>query len=312
MKNMLLKSILTLAFSVFILNVYSQKNLITYPTQINRFGQNDVIGRTLSLNIFITMDTTGGVPLDNTGLNFSAGNPSVSLAVVDTQIDILNAHYFDLGLQFKRAKVTYIANNKYNYWIQTEESSSGTTNNPNRYSDFRATYAEDSVINVVFVGYYLANRNSSGQAAFGQGTFDQTYRSRPLIVLGVNFGIGKDSTAQRPYLARFMSRTLGLGSVASDVELVDRTNCDTEGDRICDTPAEPGGGQYLPLPFGCGYIGVGGVLTLDPKGFPYAPLNGNMTSNISVPCIAAPPRSLTTGQLNRLTTLYYDRWKRFK
>lgn len=77
------------------------------------------------------------------------------------------------------------------------------------------------------------------------------------------------------------------------LELVDGSNCDTEGDFVCDTPADPGlYGRISPAP-SCDYIDN---VSVDANGDLYQPLTDNYMCATNPNCIT----SFTPLQLNRM------------
>jgi hypothetical protein len=90
-------------------------------------------------------------------------------------------------------------------------------------------------------------------------------------------------------LSHEMGHCLGLlhtFETAYGVELVNGTNCATAGDRICDTPATPGGFIFCKSePVACDY--TCGNLFLDANNQPYAPLPNNIMDYIHPECMTA-------------------------
>lgn len=77
------------------------------------------------------------------------------------------------------------------------------------------------------------------------------------------------------------------------LELVDGSNCDTEGDFVCDTPADPGlYGRIAPAP-SCEYIDT---VSVDANGDLYQPLTNNYMCATNPICIT----SFTPLQLSRM------------
>lgn len=81
--------------------------------------------------------------------------------------------------------------------------------------------------------------------------------------------------------------THGKGNTAITDELVNGSNCQTAGDEICDTPADPGRGYY-----GCNYVGA----EMDANGQVYQPDLRNIMSIINFTC----KDQFTPQQLSRM------------
>jgi hypothetical protein len=77
-------------------------------------------------------------------------------------------------------------------------------------------------------------------------------------------------------------------------ELVTRdpSNCENRGDKLCDTPADPGWGFYLITPDSCAYL----ANDVDPTGAPYTPDPQNIMSAASIGCTT----SFTSGQIDKM------------
>jgi hypothetical protein len=81
-------------------------------------------------------------------------------------------------------------------------------------------------------------------------------------------------------------------------ELVTRdpSNCESRGDKLCDTPADPGYGFRFVNPDSCAYV----IDALDPTGVPYAPDPQNIMSTAPMDCASR----FTLGQLERMTRAF--------
>ena len=86
-------------------------------------------------------------------------------------------------------------------------------------------------------------------------------------------------------------------------ELVDGSNCETHGDKICDTPADPHI-QFEPpsINSDCEFIG----LQVDANGQHYIPQTGNIMSYYGCPC-----QEFTRGQFLKMIETYNDRYKKY-
>lgn len=85
------------------------------------------------------------------------------------------------------------------------------------------------------------------------------------------------------------------------IEYVNQSNCSTAGDRVCDTPADPGLSGCLSS--SCQYLAWGSCPQTDPLGGVYNPSTSNIMSYASSSCRT----TLTSGQKSRMYSYYPDR-----
>ncbi len=100
-------------------------------------------------------------------------------------------------------------------------------------------------------------------------------------------------------IAHEMGHCLGLFHTHDNSdcdELVNGSNCNTCGDKVCDTPADPGLSGYVSS--NCGYTGG---LT-DTNGDYYTPLTNNIMSYSLLDCIT----DFTPGQIDKIFQTIYD------
>ncbi len=113
--------------------------------------------------------------------------------------------------------------------------------------------------------------------------------------IGNNVGINVNCTRTiKVILGHELGHVLGLGhthgfNTGTTNELVDGSNCDVAGDKICDTPADPG--LYNNVNASCQY--TGGLK--DANGDPYQPATDNLMSYSKDECM----NHLTNEQLER-------------
>lgn len=115
-------------------------------------------------------------------------------------------------------------------------------------------------------------------------------RSRAIVMLREDF----EGFLLANRFGYFFGLEPTFGSGDKSLELVDGSNCATEGDKICDTPADPGGGDVNGA---CAY--VGGLK--DANGDYYTPKTNNMMSDY-----AGCRCEFSNDQLRKIVENYYS------
>lgn len=183
----------------------------------------------------------------------SNGSSTITLAEIYAEIDSVNSFYANAGLVFIECTAPQIINDDY-------------------YYDFDYTLHDADVLNQFYtsnvVNMYFANTvtASDGSSLCGYSRYPP---SEDYVVMAANCSTNGST------LAHELGHLFGLphthGGTAD--ELVDGTNCATEGDYICDTPADPTLSNSI-VNTSCIYTGT----ALDANGMPYAPNPNNIMS----------------------------------
>lgn len=150
-------------------------------------------------------------------------------------------------------------------------------------------YNVSGLINI----YFTHNiENASGQSICGYS--DNSFR-KDVIMLNNYCATNKSSLAHE--MGHFFSLIHTHGSDNNEMtsELVDGSNCDTDGDGICDTPADPKLNSNN-VDDSCNYIGT----QTDANGDLYAPDAGNIMSYAKKTCRT----HFSTQQLARMYGFY--------
>jgi hypothetical protein len=183
----------------------------------------------------------------------SNGSSNLTLAEIYAEIDSVNHFYANAGLVFIECIAPQIINDDY-------------------YYEFDYTLHNADVLNQFYtnniVNMYFANTvtSSSGAALCGYSQFPP---SEDYVVMAANCATNGST------LAHELGHLFGLPHThgGSSDELVDGSNCATEGDFICDTPADPTLSNTI-VNSNCIYTGT----ATDANGMPYAPDPNNIMS----------------------------------
>lgn len=188
-----------------------------------------------------------------------------------SDVDSLNAHFEPICLQFRVCEFRYVNQNRWNRMIDED-----------RREEIADVHNRPNMINV-----YYSMESSGGYLGYspvGDTVVPSKDELRDAIFL--QKGGGKD-----PMLYQF-GNFFGLYPTAENqfgVELANGSNCETAGDKMCDTPADDGAGQVTPW---CDFE----IRTQDSNGDYYTPDPCNAMSNYEV----CSYKRFTKGQYNRM------------
>ncbi|MEN0005010.1 MAG: M43 family zinc metalloprotease [Bacteroidota bacterium] len=193
----------------------------------------------------------------------SLGNTNVDLAQIENSIDTLNVYFEPICVSFEVCDVREIDNFRYDF-----------LRNQNEWSELQVQYHEKSRINLFFVEDIAFEPFACGFATpSGINILDEggiLIKKNPACFFPGNTAIPHE-----------MGHYFGLLDTyeGNGIELVDGSNCETEGDQICDTPADPyTEGQlleiYIDVSLGCRFI----YTVPDANGQNYIPHVGNIMS----------------------------------
>jgi hypothetical protein len=174
------------------------------------FLPNTCLNKTLSVTGLIVADSMG-----NYGT--SAGNIAGLLLSLES--------YFDpICVNFELCEVKYVDNFKYNNFVA-----------PIDEDEFWALYAVPNTINNGFVDELFIDFGAQvgGYAALPGG--------RDIIMMANGSGPGVMLHEMGHFFGLYHTFETDFG-----LELANGTNCLTTGDLLCDTPADPNGGNTLP------------------------------------------------------------------
>jgi len=179
------------------------------------FIENQLIGRSSTI--------MSSVPVKAHIIRQSDGSGGLTDVELADAMTIMNSIYSNAGLEFFLCDgINYINSDDYYTYQQSEEGSLTTVHNVN------------GVINIYFTNSITSNSGGSlcGYAYFPGG---------PETILMANSCTTNGSTLSHEMGHFFaLPHTHGSSNVfGSTEELVNGTNCETTGDFICDTPADP-------------------------------------------------------------------------
>ena len=170
-----------------------------------------------------TSSAISTIPIKAHIVRLSNGSGGLSTFELDQAISAMNSIYVDAGLEFLLCDgINYINNDDFFDYETSQESDLTSTNNVN------------GVINIYFTNSIVT---SSGGGLCGYAYFP----GGPETILMANSCATNDSTLSHEMGHFFaLPHTHGNSNVVgSSEELVDGSNCETTGDFICDTNADP-------------------------------------------------------------------------
>lgn len=150
----------------------------------------------------------------------SSGSPNVSLNTIRQDIDSLNNYFAPICVSFSVARVNYIDNFNYD-----------SLNEKKDLPEMQVKHYFSNLINMYFVEGVENEDGICGKATLGgianTGSF--------IYILKNCIGPGNYTIIHE------MGHYFGLFHTfeESGDELADGSNCETRGDQICDTPADP-------------------------------------------------------------------------
>jgi len=185
----------------------------------------------------------------------TAGSGGLSVSDLNDAIDNMNAYYASAFMEFFLCDgINFIDDTSYYNFDTSQESALTSANNVS------------GLINI-----YFANSVSSGAS----GLCGYAYTpGGPDVILMANSCTTNGSTLPHEVGHFFSLRhTHGPSNSTLTTELVDGSNCDTDGDLICDTPADPQLGSSN-VDINCIYTGT----TTDANGATFVPDPTNILS----------------------------------
>lgn len=163
------------------------------------------------------------IPVKAHIIRSSNGTDGLSTSDLNHTIENLNAIYADAFMEFFLCDgINYIDNDVFCHFKKGNES------------DLKETSYTPGLINIYFVNYL---ENTSEEPICGYS--NNVGRDNDIIVIKNSCATNDSSLAHE--FGHFFSliHTHGPDNNDMTTELVDGSNCDTDGDGICDTPADP-------------------------------------------------------------------------
>lgn len=227
-----------------------------------------------------TVNSTVRVPVKVLIIKNIKGSAGVNQNDIYNSVAVANGYFKNAGIQFFIDTLEYI--NDYNYSFIT-------------YNDLRkellTKYASNNRINL-----FLADSIEMGSDKSYGFTYFPDEPDSNLIYLDKSYAGGNA-------LATMLGHFMGLLSTHESVrgrELASEKNCDSSGDFICDTYADPD--LFNEVIDSCKYIGT----MRDDNGKYYIPSVANLMSNSSDQC-----KCILTPQQYRRIFYYYHKYRQY-
>lgn len=204
-------------------NTTSSKSIAFYQNikpQLKKF-ENEFFA-TKSARGTVPTNIVNSIPVKVYIIRNSDGSGGLSISELDAAFSNLNSTYEGAFLEFFMCDgVEYINDDKLCHFQRGDEKS------------FTETHYVPGLINMYFTDYI---ENESNQSICG---YSDNIGRNDIVVMKNNCATNGSSLPHE--LGHFFSllHTHGADNNQMTTELVDGSNCDTDGDGICDTPADP-------------------------------------------------------------------------
>ena len=220
------------------------------------------------------------IPVKAHVLRYSNGSSGISVSSLNNAIANLNTIYSEAYLEFFLCDgINYIDDDDL---VHIKKSDSNTLTEANNVSGLINIYFSHSI------------ENDANQSICGYS--DNTSRN-DIIMMTNNCATNGSSFAHE--MGHFFSliHTHGPDNDSITTELVDGSNCDTDGDGICDTPADPNlSSDHVDNL--CNYTGI----AVDANGDSFTPDTGNIMSYSLKECRT----HFSSQQLARIYAFYHS------
>ena len=223
----MMRTILCICFSFLMTGLYAQRNkcgtrvtpeivaaerarMDSAAAKMGMFLPNTCLNKTLSVTGLIVAD--------------SLGNYGITPAGIDALLQAIEPYFEPICVDFELCTVKYIQNYKYDNFVR-----------PIDQDEFMTQYAIPNTINVGFVNELFIDfgASASGYAALPGGP--------DIIMMENSAGSGVFLHEMGHYFGLYHTFETDFG-----MELANGSNCLTTGDLLCDTPADPQGGNTPP------------------------------------------------------------------
>lgn len=238
-------------------NTTSSKSLAFYESlkpQLKKYESEFLLAK--SAKGTVPVNIVNSIPIKVFVIRNSDGSGGLSMFELDEAFANLNAAYEGAFLEFFLCDgVEYIDDDKLCHFKRGDEKS------------FTDTNYVPGLINMYFTNYI---ENESNESICG---YSDNVGRNDMVVMKNSCATNGSSLSHE--LGHFFSllHTHGADNDKITTELVDGSNCDTDGDGICDTPADPRLSSAL-VDSSCNYIGT----AQDVNGDTYNPDTNNMMS----------------------------------
>ncbi len=212
----------------------------------------------------------------------SLGAPGVTEAQINQAFADASADFSPICISFEVCEFIYHPEFEYNIH-----------NDQLQWDELQVLYHQQNRINVFYVNTIVEPSGACGYAGLGQ--IENLESSGIVIQKTPDCCGGRTHSHELGHYFNLEHTFEGSG-----IELADGSNCETAGDGICDTPADP---YVHPSPManyvdGCTFIFMG----QDANGDYYDPIVGNIMSYYPDECGCG----FTHGQLKKMALYYLD------
>ena len=229
----------------------------------------------------------------------SNGTNGVSDLDLNLGLARINEIFFDIGIEFFYSGINRVTNADLYDYNNTNTDAIGGADTEGDYVSLVGTVGD--AVNMYVVGS-ISLDGSAGVAGYAYFPGDAPQTTRVFMEMDSYY----DEVTQ--VLAHEFGHHFGLhhtftkdndfDNVEDEVENIARSganqNCDTNGDFLCDTPADPG--RQANAQNGCNYVGA----SADPTGQQYSG-NTSMDNHMSYWSAQACPQDFTAQQYARMT-----------
>lgn len=170
------------------------------------------LNRTLSIAVFVVNNTKGS---------------PVNLSDLNNTVNELNSYFAPIALNFKICTTTYIENYQFDRLVMSDNE-----------KDILIQHSSPNIINLYLVSS-LYDENINAVTGY---TYMPGDKEKHAIFLDKDNILGTTLAHQ---MGHFLNLYHTHEREAFGTELVNRSNCSTAGDRVCDTQADPGVHLYM-------------------------------------------------------------------
>lgn len=216
----------------------------------------------------------------------SLGEMNITEGRIDSSIMLLNERFAPICVSFKLCDVRIIDNFQYD-----------NTEDENEWTEMEVKYLAERRINIFYVQSIPWSEvdDACGMAPVG-GITNEADQAHSSILMVKECSINTLVHEMGHFFGLYHTFETRFGE-----ELVDGSNCETAGDLVCDTPADPYSintppENYVDEEQGCRFIDG----SSDANGAPYIPHVANIMSYYQDGCLCG----FTHGQFTRMAATY--------